>query len=384
MTCRGSCLSINDIDSTVIQTQNTSKNYYKFGTDIVPLKGRQFLLNAVNIPDEFHFSGEQLLPTRNQGQCGGCWAFALTSSLHNRIAIYTNNQTRVALSPQQLIDCVSGNEQGGCEGATLEDPIINIESTNFQIVPETSYPYLGADGTCQDVKSDYSVTIAKHYVLTSPIDNIGDSTHLQNIENIKQNIYQHGPIVFGMSVYPSFMKYDGVSVYEPEPDESSLGGHAILGVGWGVTSKGVPFWVCRNSWGPSWPPKHLEYYGPGVFFMKMGINNCKMEEQAIGSIPKVTGENVDTSLIPTPDEIEHQGIYNPNVHPKPKPIPKPTPKSSGQWYRILILIAGIIAIVVVNVYYKIDMAINIVLLVLFAFLTFSIQYNPLDKSIYIK
>ena len=341
-------------------SNHQSDDFFKFGTRLKPLTGTQFVLNPVSLPTDFHFSGTQLLPTRDQGQCGGCWAFALTSSLHNRIAIYTSDKIRIPLAPQQLIDCMT-QDANGCDGASLEGPVLQIESSNFQIVPETDYPYQGVNGPCYQTQSDYTVTIAKHYVLTQNIDTIGDATHLQNIENIKQAIYQHGPVVFGMNVYPSFRTYDGVSIYEPKDGETSLGGHAVLGVGWGVSSEGVPYWVCRNSWSAAWPAKHLDYYGPGVFFMRMGINNCTMEEQAISSIPKVTGKDIDTSVIPTPEEIEHQGIYHPGPLIKIK---------KNDWYRILIVIAAIVVIIAVNKFYPINMYLNVAILVLITILCF--------------
>lgn len=284
-----------------------------FGTHIKSFEKAPFFIKSVEIPDNFHFAGTQLVPTRNQEKCGSCWAFAITSSLHNRIAIYSQGKIKTALAPQHLMDCLQSS--GGCDGAVPEQVVQEIIQSNFKIVPETVYPYTAQDGTCQQKTNSYSVGISDYHALSGDIETVGSPTHLKYIENIKQNIYQYGPIVFCMQVYDSFMKYDGLTIYEKGKDETTpIGGHAILGVGWGKTPDGIEYWVCRNSWGDKWPAENVPYYGTGVFFMKMNTNCCGIEEQALGALPKVYGANVDTSFIPTPEEMENDGYYDTNLH----------------------------------------------------------------------
>ncbi len=59
---------------------------------------------------------------KDQGNCGSCWAFASTATLESHIAITTG--TLYDLSPQELVSCVSNDENcggsGGCDGATFE------------------------------------------------------------------------------------------------------------------------------------------------------------------------------------------------------------------------------------------------------------------------
>ncbi len=59
---------------------------------------------------------------KNQGQCGGCWAFAASGSIESSYLIATGRtaqQTQIDLSDQQLLSCSGAGScnGGGCPGA---------------------------------------------------------------------------------------------------------------------------------------------------------------------------------------------------------------------------------------------------------------------------
>ena len=69
-----------------------------------------------------------------------------------------------------------------------------------------------------------------------------------------QNVLASGyPISFGFTVYSSFEPQVGKNgiVPMPQPQEKTLGGHAVVAVGCTTISGQLSF-ECRNSWGPSW------------------------------------------------------------------------------------------------------------------------------------
>lgn len=81
--------------------------------------------------------------------------------------------------------------------------------------------------------------------------------------DLKHCLAQDKPIAIGISVYDSFMSNDvAVTGVVPMPalDESLLGGHAVLLVGYKDGVSGSPgFFIVRNSWGAFWGDKGYFY-----------------------------------------------------------------------------------------------------------------------------
>jgi C1A family cysteine protease len=74
----------------------------------------------------------------------------------------------------------------------------------------------------------------------------------QSLSQMKACLASGYPFIFGFTVYENF-ESDAVAttgiVPMPGLDESTIGGHAVMAVGY----DDAPQWFyCRNSWGPSW------------------------------------------------------------------------------------------------------------------------------------
>lgn len=76
-----------------------------------------------------------------------------------------------------------------------------------------------------------------------------------NINDIKTCLAAGYPIVFGFTVYDGFESEEVATtgiLNLPSRNESDIGGHAVLMVGYDEASKRV---IVRNSWGPDWGQK---------------------------------------------------------------------------------------------------------------------------------
>lgn len=188
-----------------------------------------------------------------------CWAFAITGMLADRVALMTGGQIYTQLSVQEMLAC--DGVQGGCEGGAPETAL--EFAVNPGIVDDELYPY-------EQLKSSYISPCEKKAgkrrkvhedsirSLCVPMDEseIGSQKHLDNILNMKREIYDNGPIVGTIMVFSDLYDYNGQGVYSVSPSAVSVGGHAIEIFGWSDenANTGEPnftdaYWVCRNSWG---------------------------------------------------------------------------------------------------------------------------------------
>lgn len=107
--------------------------------------------------------------------------------------------------------------------------------------------------------------VARRSYFSDSIFNIEGKDMSERIMNIKYQIAKWGPVAAGFLVYENFMNsYKGIDVYS-KVEGKVIGGHYVSIVGWGKD-----YWICRNSFGADWGLM-------GYFYMKMGLEDCKME-----------------------------------------------------------------------------------------------------------
>lgn len=271
------------------------------GKSGLPLK---VIKSTVKMPDNFCYAPSDLTEAMDQGACGSCWAFSLCHMLADRVALMTNGKTRAALSTRQIMECgdyMNGIKSIGCDG---NDPYIVVKSIqekpiNMQARDQYPHHYDQSNtdpSACVlvDSTNGYSVSCKSAFMISEPIGHPGDAANKRNIENMKQHIYNEGPIIGTFTCYHEFVDYDGLTIYEPSEDTKSeeAGGHAIELIGWGKDpATGTSYWVGRNSWGEKWPSQHRKCAGVGYFYFKMGENACKIEEYASGATPIIHNAN---------------------------------------------------------------------------------------------
>lgn len=183
-------------------------------------------------------------PVYDQGQLGSCTANSIGAILEfnelkqvesdagtpSRLFIYYNERAMEGTISQD-------------SGAEIRDGIKSVAQLGAP--PETDWPYVITRFAKKPPRAAYR-TALKHQAIRY--------ARVVQSEMGIQNVLAAGyPVSFGFTVYESFesaVGSDGI-VPMPEPNESTLGGHAVVAVGYKQIKRQLYF-ECRNSWGPDW------------------------------------------------------------------------------------------------------------------------------------
>jgi len=180
-------------------------------------------------------------PVYDQGSLGSCTANAIAAAYDyergkqglgfitpSRLFVYAN---------ERLNECVQLTDDSG---AQIRDGVASVAKQG--VCPESEWPYDISQFSVVPPQSCYDDAL-KDQVL---------QYHAVDLYDIKAALAQAQPVIIGISVFDSFensqVSQTGV-VPMPGPNESCLGGHAVLIVGYDC-NKGV--YIMRNSWGSGW------------------------------------------------------------------------------------------------------------------------------------
>ncbi len=182
---------------------------------------------------------------KNQGSCGGCWAFAMCGAFEG--SIKKKDGTSVNLSEQDMISC---NPWGwGCYGGLLNFSMF----INDGAVLEKCFKYVAADVPCK-------TTCSYPYVAQGQ-----GSTGNENA--IKQAIMDHGSVASAVYADNYFQAYNS-GVFDRNVKKARPN-HAIVIVGW---DDGLGAWRIKNSWGNGWGQSGFMWLAYGC--MKIGSDAC--------------------------------------------------------------------------------------------------------------
>ena len=168
-------------------------------------------------------------PVKNQGQCGSSWAFAATGVMES--AGFIQLGTLVSLSEQQFLDCNTSNS--GCYVGQIDTALFFAKGG---IAREASYPYTARVGTC---RSRTPIRYVNEYTAVPPNDEVA-LTEAVAIQ----------PIAVGVEADAAIFQFYQSGVVTSPSCGTTLN-QALLIVGYG-TENGIPYWLCKNSWGTSW------------------------------------------------------------------------------------------------------------------------------------
>ncbi|XP_041843100.1 cathepsin K [Melanotaenia boesemani] len=178
-------------------------------------------------------------PVKNQGSCGSCWAFSSAGALEGQLAKMTGQL--IDLSPQNLVDCVTEND--GCGGGYMTNAFKYVQE-NGGIDSEAAYPYVGETQPCRYNSSGMAAQCKGFKEVP-----VGDEHALAVA------LFKVGPVSVGIdAMQPSFQFYQRGVYNDPNCNKDDIN-HAVLAVGYGVTTKGKKYWIVKNSWGEEWGNK---------------------------------------------------------------------------------------------------------------------------------
>lgn len=193
------------------------------------------------IPDSLDWRDKPGVVTepKNQGACGGCWAFSAAETLESQLALATGKPAP-KLSTQQILSCTPNPKKcggsGGCEGAT--QPLAFNYTEVAGITTEENWPFDGRTGTCDTSKVKPVAKNSGFKML--PTNNY---TALMNAVATK------GPIAISVAAGGLGWQLYGGGIMSPGPFNKGFNiDHAVQLVGYGE-EKGKLYWLVRNSWG---------------------------------------------------------------------------------------------------------------------------------------
>jgi len=185
-------------------------------------------------------------PVYDQGQLGSCTGNAIAAAVQ-----YERMRQGIvdAVKPSRLFiyynERVIEHTVGFDAGAQIRDGIKSV--AKLGVCPETLWPYKIAKFATKPPASAYKAALAERAVTYARV--------MQSAAAMTSCLAKGFPFVIGFTVYDSFessaVAKSGV-VNLPGPQESVIGGHAVLVVGYDRPNQRF---IVRNSWGTSWGQK---------------------------------------------------------------------------------------------------------------------------------
>jgi C1A family cysteine protease len=174
------------------------------------------LQTSYDLPDSFDWRDPQgqlgadwdcTTPIRDQGACGSCWAFATVGILESNILIHDNDS--VDLSEQWLVSCnqetLENGDPWGCAGGNFTANDYHSgerkgKCGGYGAVLESDFRYVASsDEPCNGPYNHPYAIDSWSYICQN------DSP----IEQIKQAIYDYGPVAAAVYVSTNFTVYNG-------------------------------------------------------------------------------------------------------------------------------------------------------------------------------
>jgi C1A family cysteine protease len=187
-------------------------------------------------------------PVYDQGQLGSCTGNAIAGAMEYErdrqgLSDFVPSRLFVYYNERALEGTASSDS-----GAVIRDGIKVVNSEG--VCPESLWPY--------DIGM-FAVKPPKRCYVAAETDKAVQYEAIQTLGDLKDAIASNLSVVFGFTVYQSFQSQavaqSGV-LPMPKPGETTVGGHAVVAVGYSDSKNQV---IVRNSWGSSWGDKGYFY-----------------------------------------------------------------------------------------------------------------------------
>ena len=180
---------------------------------------------------------EEMSPVRNQGEEGTCVAFASVVGVKE----YHEKKELghlIELSPRYLYQLCK--QLDGIPNQEGTYPRIAMKALAEKgVCPEECWPY-------QPYQTDSPCAGADGKALPFRIRTYA---RLSGIEEMERSLSVNGPFMAGVEVFSSWFEAGRGRIPLPDPDETSMGGHAICIMGY---SREGSYFKFKNSWGIDW------------------------------------------------------------------------------------------------------------------------------------
>jgi C1A family cysteine protease len=207
--------------------------------------------------------------TKDQGQCGSCWAFSTVEGIESAFFLSGNELTN--LSPNQLVQC--DTEDGGCRGGDLVTAFDWVKGAGG-VATEEAYPYEGMRGSCQEF-TPVPGTGVKSWKYATPACMSRDCDS-QDEDTLAATVTSDGP----PSICVNAETWNDYTSGVMTADTCGKSGyndldHCVQLVGYNGISGSDGYWIVRNSWTEDWGEDG------GMIFLKYGDNTCGVATEAI-------------------------------------------------------------------------------------------------------
>lgn len=198
-------------------------------------------LDGNDLPDEIDWVNQgAVVPVKNQGMCGSCWAFSAIVAIEGARYLDTGNLT--SLSEQELVDCDKNDM--GCGGGLMDNAFL-FDENSTGICSEKEYPYVMHRHWLQGCLSEKGECTPVNHTRVESFYDVENTVEALVAAIAKQ------PVSVAIEADQQSFQFYKSGVFDDPKCGDNLD-HGVAAVGYGNTEDGKDYFKVRNSWGESW------------------------------------------------------------------------------------------------------------------------------------